>query len=108
MGPRLEGVTKRFSRNDVFTAIVSPHDQVPDRYRAIMIETVDGQFYQGSMVYESVDGITLQEVGGQTVRINRSDIDSRSVSHKSLMPEGLLKEANDQDWADLFAYLSGQ
>lgn len=106
LGPRLEGVTKRFSRDDVFRAIVSPNDQVPDRYRAIVIQTVDGQFFQGGMVYESVDGITLQEIGGNTVRINRDDIESRSVSSKSLMPEGLLKESSDQDWSDLFAYLN--
>jgi putative heme-binding domain-containing protein len=106
MGPRLEGVTKRFGREDFFRSIVLPNDQVPERYRGIVIETVAGQFFRGSMVYESVDGITLQEIGGNTVRINRSDIESRSVSKKSLMPEGLLKESTDQDWADLFAYLN--
>lgn len=108
LGPRLEGLATRFSRADVFRAIASPSDQVPDRYRAIVIETVDGQFFQGSMVYESVDGITLQEVGGNTVRINRADIEARSVSRKSLMPEGLLNEASDQDWADLSAYLAAE
>lgn len=58
------------------------------------------------MVYESVDGITLQEIGGNTVRINTNDIESRAVSEKSLMPEGLLNESTDQDWADLFAFLN--
>ncbi len=106
LGPRLEGITKRFSREDVFRAITLPNDQVPERYRAIVIETVDGQFFQGSMVYESVDGITLQEIDGNTVRINRNVIEARAVSDKSLMPDGLLKEASDQDWADLFAYLN--
>ena len=36
---------------------------------------------------------------------NRADIESRSVSKNSLMPEGLLNDASDQDWADLYAYL---
>ncbi|MFK7767807.1 MAG: hypothetical protein AB8B55_11340 [Mariniblastus sp.] len=105
LGPRLEGLSKRFSRDDMFRSIVNPNESVPDRYRAILIETVDGNFYRGSVVYESVDGITLQEASGMTLRINQDDIESRTRSSLSLMPSGLLDEATDQDWADLFAYL---
>ena len=106
LGPRLTGIAKRFGREDIFHAIVLPNEQVPERYRAVVIETVDGQFFRGSMIYESVDGITLQESDGNTVRINQNAIESRSVSKNSLMPVGLLKEATDQDWSDLFAYLN--
>jgi putative heme-binding domain-containing protein len=105
LGPRLEGIASRFARDDIFRSIVLPNEQVPDRYRAVMIETVDGQVIQGSVVYQSVEGVTLQESSGNTVRINRGDIESRSVSKNSLMPEGLLNDASGQDWADLYAYL---
>ena len=105
LGPRLEGIASRFGRDDIFRSIVLPNEQVPDRYRAVMIETVDGQVIQGSVVYQSVEGVTLQESSGNTVRINRGDIESRSVSKNSLMPEGLLNDASGQDWADLYAYL---
>ena len=108
MGPRLEGLSKRFGRDDVFRAIVNPNEQVPDRYRAIFVESVDGKFYRGSVVYESVDGITLQESNGTTVRINREDIESRTKSAKSLMPEGLMDGSTDQDWADLYEYLKSR
>ena len=106
LGPRLEGIAKRFSREDVFRAIIRPNDQVPDRYRVVVVETVDGQLYQGSIVYDSVDGVTLQQIDGSTVRINRSDIEARSISQKSLMPESLLNSATDQEWSDLFAFLN--
>lgn len=105
LGPKLEGVTRRFNRDDLFKSIVYPHEQVPERYRALLIETTDGKLYRGSMVYESVDGITLQEVGGSTVRINKSDIESKMRSAKSLMPDRLLAQSSDQDWVDLYAYL---
>ena len=108
MGPRLEGLSKRFGRDDVFRAIVNPNEQVPDRYRAIFVESVDGKFYRGSVVYESVDGITLQESNGTTVRINREDIESRTKSVKSLMPEGLMDGSTDQDWADLYEFLKSR
>ena len=105
LGPRLEGIGKRFGRSDLLRSIVLPHEQVPERYRALVIETVDGQLHRGSVVYESVDGITLQDVNGNTIRLNQADIESRNLSTKSLMPEGLLNDATDQNVADLLAFL---
>ena len=72
---------------------------------ALVIETVDGKLFRGSQVYESADGITLQQINGTTVRINQQDIEARVLSAKSLMPEGLLKDSSDQDWSDLYKYL---
>ncbi len=106
LGPRLDGVSKRFSRTDLFRSIVAPSGQVPDRYRATVIETVDGLLYRGTVIYESVDGVTLQDVNGTTLRINQSDIESKTLSAKSLMPEGLLDGLKPQEWADLYAYLT--
>ncbi len=105
LGPRLEGVTRRFGREDLFRTLFLPSDQVPDRYRAILIETTDGRFFQGSVIYESVDGITLQDVNGVTVRINQDDIESKQKSRKSLMPEGLLNDVSGKDLADLYSFI---
>ena len=105
LGPKLEGLSKRFSRHDIFKAIILPDQQVPQRYRALVIETVDGKLFRGSQVYDSADGITLQQIDGTTVRINKRDIEDRVLSAKSLMPAGLLKDSSDQDWADLYRYL---
>lgn len=106
LGPRLEGLGKRFSRDDLFQAIIYPNEQVPERYRAVAIETVDGQYIQGAVVYESVDGITLQQTDGKTRRINRDQIEFQTRSNKSLMPEGLLDQATPLDLADLYQFLS--
>lgn len=105
LGPQLNGIYGRFKRHDVFQAIVNPNDQVPERYRAVTIETVDGMIVQGTVIYESVDGITLSDSSGNTVRINKSEIETRQKSRQSVMPSGLLDNASDQDWADLEAYL---
>ena len=105
LGPRLEGIAKRFSREDIFKSILLPDQQVPQRYRALVIQTVDGKLYRGSQVYDSVDGVTLQQIDGTTLRINKQDIEERVLSAKSLMPAGLLKDRSDQDWADLYEYL---
>jgi putative heme-binding domain-containing protein len=104
-GPSLVGIASRFSLEDVLRAIVDPNENVPDRYRAVVVATEDGQLFRGSVVYESMAGIMLATSTGEVVRIDAVDIESRRKSTKSLMPEGLLNEASDQEVADLWAYL---
>jgi len=105
-GPRLEGLTSRFSREDIFRSIVYPHENVPDRYRAITVLTDEGQTYRGSVVYESTDGIMLALATGEIVRIDDENVEERVRSTKSLMPEGLLDGISDQEVADLWSFLS--
>jgi putative heme-binding domain-containing protein len=105
LGPRLEGVARRFSKEDLFKAIVNPEDQIAERYRATIVQTLDGQLFTGVKIYESVDGITLQDASGATIRINQDDIDEKAISTKSIMPKGLLDEVPLEQWADLYAYI---
>ena len=72
-----------------------------------MVATEDGQFFRGSVVYESMAGIMLATSTGEIVRVDAADIEARRKSSLSLMPEGLLNEASDQEVADLWAMLRG-
>ncbi len=105
LGPDLAGSAGRFSRDDLFTAIVLPSRDVPSRYQTTIIETAQGKVYSGLIVYESVDGLLLRNATNQTFRIETRDIASRSRSPLSLMPNGLLKDLKPEDYADLYAYL---
>lgn len=105
VGPDLAGIGKRFSRDEIFTAILQPSRDVPDRYRMTRIATEDGQVYQGVVVYEAVDGTILQLANLETVRIKPEDVADRSASALSLMPGSLLESATDQQIVDLYAYL---
>jgi putative membrane-bound dehydrogenase-like protein len=106
LGPDLLGVTGRFSREDLLTAIVQPSRDVSPRYRTTLIETTEGKTYQGLVIYEAVDGLILQTATA-TVRVAGDQIASRGTSALSLMPAGLLDNLTDRDIADLFAYLRG-
>ncbi|MCA9019681.1 MAG: c-type cytochrome, partial [Planctomycetaceae bacterium] len=105
LGPALAGIAKRFSRKDIFTAIVAPNRDVSPRYQTTVIGTVDGKVYTGLVVYRSVDGLTLRNSNNQTTRIEADEIDFESKKSSSLMPEGLLKDLTPADLADLNAYL---
>lgn len=105
IGPDLTGIAGRFSRDDLFTAILQPSRDVADRYQTTIVETTGGKLYQGIVVYEAVDGLLLVTGPAQNVRIAGADIAARSVSRLSLMPAGLLDNLLDQEIGDLYSYL---
>ncbi|MEZ6133048.1 MAG: hypothetical protein R3C59_30630 [Planctomycetaceae bacterium] len=105
LGPDLQGVAKRFSRDDLFAAIVDPNRDISDRYQLTTVQTKSGRTYSGLIVYESVDGIILRDSDHQTHRIEAEDMELKVRQRRSLMPDNLLKNVVDQDLADLDAYL---
>ena len=105
LGPDLSGSARRFSREDLFTAIAIPSRDVSARYQSTIVQTKDGKTYSGLVIYESVDGFILRNGTGQTFRIEASQVDEKRKSPVSLMPTGLLKDLSPQDFADLYAYL---
>jgi putative heme-binding domain-containing protein len=105
LGPDLHGVTNRFSRADLFTAILQPSKDVSPRYRTTQITTAAGKIYQGLIVYEAVDSVILQTGPAATIRLTNPQIRERRLTAVSLMPAGLLDKLGDRDIADLYAYL---
>ena len=105
LGPDLAGAASRFSRDDLFTAIVLPNRDVSPRYQTTLIGTKAGKVYTGLIIYESVDGLLLRNATNQTFRIEASEIDFRRVMKTALMPPGLLKGLSETDLADLYLYL---
>jgi putative membrane-bound dehydrogenase-like protein len=108
IGPDLTGSAARFSRDDLFTAIIQPSRDVAERYQMTVIETTSGNVYQGIIVYEAVDGLLLVTGPAQNVRIAGHEIAARYVSRVSLMPPGLLDNLLDQEIVDLYAYLKSK
>jgi putative membrane-bound dehydrogenase-like protein len=105
LGPDLTGVTSRFSREDLFTAIVAPNLDVAPAYRTTLVETNDGKVFSGMVAFESADGLILQTSANVTVRVATPDIASRQPGTGSLMPTGMLKDLTPGDLADLYRYL---
>lgn len=105
MGPSLLGVAKRFSRDDLLTAILEPSKDVSPRYRPTRLTTNDDKVYVGMIIYEATDGIILQTNPDTVIRIAGGNIASKRTIDVSLMPAGLLDKLADGEVADLFAYL---
>ena len=105
LGPALTNAASRFSREDLFVAILDPNRDVSPLHQTTSVVTRSGHVYHGLLVYDSADGVLLQTTADTTVRIAGDDLQSVVPSRMSLMPVGLLRDASDQDLADLDAYL---
>ncbi|MGF1578984.1 MAG: hypothetical protein ACFCD0_06440 [Gemmataceae bacterium] len=105
LGPDLQGVTGRFSRKDLFTAILQPNRDVSERYQTTLIRTTTGKLYSGQVIYQAEDGVILQDSNGNALRIAGDQIDLQMRSRQSLMPSGLLDNWTDAEIVDLYAYL---
>ena len=105
LGPDLAAAAGRFSRDDLFAAIIDPHKEVSPLYQTTQIVTGSGRVFHGLIVYESPDGTLLQTTPEETIRIAGDEIVSMQPSTRSLMPTGLLNGLSDGDLADLYAYL---
>ncbi len=105
IGPSLDGVTRRFSYEDLFRAVYEPSRDVSDRFRATKILTVDGQIIVGMITVDNEKEVILTTSDGTSKRVAIDDIEERSESTQSLMPENLLQGWNSDQLADLYAYL---
>ena len=74
VSPSLLGISKRFGRDDLLTAILQPSKDVSPRYRPTRVVTNDDKAYTGIIIYEATDGVILQ-TGADTVP-------SRAAQHR--------------------------
>src|SRR5206468_7030149 len=73
-------------------------------YQATTVVTTAGQVVTGLVVEASPQLAVLKVQGGELKTIPRASIDELNVSRVSLMPEGLERQLQPQEIADLFAF----
>jgi putative heme-binding domain-containing protein len=105
LGPDLQPIARRFSRDDLFASIIEPNQNVSPTYQTKRFVTASGRVFSGMVVYESPNGTLLQTGPDETIRIADDEIVEVTSSPNSLMPNDLLREATDQDLTDLYSYL---
>jgi putative membrane-bound dehydrogenase-like protein len=103
VGPDLAALTDK-STNTLLKAILDPNAAVEQKYLNYIVETSDGLQHAGVLVQESSGSIKLMTSDRKEVNLLRKDIESLT-SGKSFMPEGVEKEIDAQQMADLIAFL---
>lgn len=108
MGPDLTQIHTRFKRNEIIDAIFSPNDEISDQYAFTLYDLKDGKRIAGKVLSETDDKITLMTNPFNmtyTVEVPKADVVKSGLSPISPMPSNLLNRLNEQEIADLFAYL---
>jgi putative heme-binding domain-containing protein len=89
----------------LLTAILDPNQAVEARYVNYLATTKNGLTFTGILSSETGASITLIGTEGKPQTILRKDLEELSSTGKSLMPEGLEKELQPQDLADVIAFV---
>jgi putative membrane-bound dehydrogenase-like protein len=105
VGPDLSMIGKKASRENLFESILYPSKAVADQYVTWTIETTKGVSVQGLLVEETLDAVILRDAEGRDTRVPKKEIESRTKSPKSLMPEDVVAHLRADDLVDLVEYL---
>ncbi len=104
VGPDLTGY-QRDQLETLLRNIVGPSLEIREGYQMVRILTSDSLVLTGFVESEQPDQIILRNTDGQSVTLERSDIEQLEPQVLSLMPEGLLDKLDDTALRDLMAYL---
>jgi putative heme-binding domain-containing protein len=104
IGPNLSGAGA-MGLEAVLRNILTPNAAMEPGYRICRVEMKNGDLIDAFFVSEDKQATVIRQPGAPDRRLNKSDIRSTKFIRRSLMPEGLLDALQDQQVADLLAYL---
>jgi putative membrane-bound dehydrogenase-like protein len=107
-GPDLTAIGKVRSDRDLLESILFPNISLVRSYESVTVITKDGLSHNGLIQSETADQIVLATGPNQEVRLARADIEEQQPSRTSIMPAGLDKQLNEQELADLLAFLKSR
>jgi putative heme-binding domain-containing protein len=105
VGPDITGAN-RASLDYLLENILDPSAVIQKEYTVTVIETKDGRLITGIVRSENMVALTVV-TANNTLIVPRADIESRTSSKDSMMPEDLLKALTTEEVRGLFAYLQG-
>jgi putative membrane-bound dehydrogenase-like protein len=106
VGPDLSRIGGKLAREGLLESILNPSAAVGHEYQVWLVRTKSQGYVDGYIRSETQEAMELVDSNGNTIRIQASDIVSRTKSATSLMPTGLSSGMTTQQLVDLVAYLS--
>jgi putative heme-binding domain-containing protein len=108
LGPDIAKADKEATAEYLVESVLLPSKVVKKGYETVVIVTKDERTLTGLVATETPDSLTLIDpaANGKRIVIPKADIEKRTPSDKSLMPEGLVNLLSDrQQFLDLAKYL---
>ena len=105
VGAELKGIRQR-GMASVLLNILDPNREVKPEYLAYALTDKGDRTLTGMIAAETANNVTVRQIDGTSVTVQRNQIkDLRSLG-MSFMPEGLEFNIDEQAMADLLAYLN--
>lgn len=104
IGPNLSGAGA-MGLEAVLRNILTPNAAMEPGYRIYRVEMKNGDLIDAFFVSEDKDAVVIRQAGLPDRRVAKADVRNTRFIRRSLMPEGLLDGLQDQQVADLLAYL---
>ena len=108
VGPELTKIHQKFDKNSLLDAIVHPSAGIAFGYEPWLITTKTGQTYYGFLVSDSEQAVVIRGIRGPKHTIPTDQVSSRRQYKSSLMPDPVAMGLNNQQLADLAAFLLKQ
>jgi putative membrane-bound dehydrogenase-like protein len=105
IGPDLSKIGAIRTPRDLLEAIVLPSVSFARGYEAFTAVTASGQVHTGVITRETPEAIYLFSTDRVETRVLRAEVESLAQSTVSIMPEGMEAQLNQQELADLIAFL---
>ena len=104
IGPELTG-SQRANLDYILENVLDPSAVVAKDYQVTIIETKNGRVLTGIIKQENDKILTLQ-TQNEKVSLPKHEIQSRTRSPASMMPEGMVDKLTNEELRDLIAYLA--
>jgi putative heme-binding domain-containing protein len=104
IGPNLATVTGH-APEKLLVNILDPNADIQPGYQLYTCVLVSGETLSGLLVSETANSLGIKQADGSIRTVTRREVDMLYNSSRSLMPEGLEKQLQPQDVADLIRFL---
>jgi putative heme-binding domain-containing protein len=97
-----------YQREDLSTllpSVIAPSVDIREGFENYLVKTKGGRALGGFLSDQGANAITIRGFDGSDISILRSEIAELLPAGRSLMPDGLLGDLDDQQLRDFFAYL---
>ncbi len=104
-GPDLSRVAVNYGRAELIESVLFPSKKVADGLHTTTLALADGQVFSGLVVADGDERLVLIDSQGARHDVLKSDIEQKTESEKSPMPDALQAGLTPAEFADLIAYL---
>lgn len=107
VGPDITDTRAR-ARDALLYDILDPNRRVDPQFSEYVVVTTDGRLFNGLLIAESPESVTVRQPEGREQTIPRTEIEELKSTNKSLMPEGIERDVTVQQMADILEYLKAR